>query len=166
MDWHVSHRADPKGAALADRHYSRKTIGAAQFVPPGRCLVFLTHPATALWVSSWPYEQYVMHAWAGAWLCALFRNEEPGRYRSSDLIKQAVAATRWSWGPPPERGMVTFVDSARVRRKRDWARCFRKAGFQHVGFTKSGLVVLQLHPQDMPPAHPPLDAQLPLFAGL
>lgn len=37
--WRLSWRADPRARPLADRHYNRQRIGAAQFVPPGRCLV-------------------------------------------------------------------------------------------------------------------------------
>src|SRR3979411_258379 len=118
MQWHVTPRADPRGAALADRHYSCKTIGHPQFTPPGRCIVLLTSPAGALWGSSSPYTQYVLHAWAGAWLCSLFRNESA--CLSSALVLQAVAATRSIWGQPPDLGMVTFVDTTKERKKRDW----------------------------------------------
>jgi hypothetical protein len=165
MDWHVTWRADPRAAHLADRHYNRKTPGSAQFTPPGRCMVLLTKQADALWVTSWPYAQYVMHAWAGAWLCTLFRNESA--MLSSDLITQAVAATRWQWGTPPDLGMITFVDPTKVRKKRDWGRCFRRAGWKHIGYTKGGLVTLQILPQDMPLAEPakgsPTATQLFLF---
>jgi hypothetical protein len=163
MPWHLSTRADPRGAALADRHYSRKTPGAAQFTPPGRCVVLLTSAGNALWVSSWPYAEYVKHAWRGAWLCSLFRNES--QVLSSMLITQAVAATRWQWGEPPALGMVTFVDTAQIRHKRDPGRCFRKAGWKQVGLTKGSLVVLQLLPQDMPPALPAVGTQLSLFGA-
>jgi hypothetical protein len=161
MSWHVSNRADKHGAKLADRHYSRKTIGHPQFTPPGRCLVLLTREHDALWVTSWPYAQYVKHAWAGAWLCTLFRNESA--YRSSDLIRQAIAATRASWGAPPVLGMVTFVDPAKIQ-SRNPGYCFKCAGFKRVGTTKSGLVVLQLLAPDMPPAAPAQGTQLALFA--
>ncbi len=163
MPWHLSNRADPRGAALADRHYSRKTPGAAQFTPPGRCVVLITEAGNALWVSSWPYAEYVKHAWRGAWLCSLFRNES--QVLSSTLITQAVAATRWQWGEPPALGMVTFVDTAQVRHKRDPGRCFRKAGWQQVGLTKGGLVVLQLLPCDMPSASPASGTQFSLFGA-
>lgn len=163
MLWHRSNRADPRGAALADRHYSRKTPGAAQFTPPGRCVVLITGAGNALWVSSWPYSQYVKHGWRGAWLCSLFRNES--QVLSSRLITQAVAATRWQWGEPPDLGIVTFVDIGRVRHKRDPGRCFRKVGWKQVGLTKGGLVVLQLLPQDMPPALPAVGTQLSLFGA-
>jgi len=36
--WQRSYRADPRAARIADRHYNRQRVGAAQFVPPGRCL--------------------------------------------------------------------------------------------------------------------------------
>ncbi len=48
MRWLLSWRADPLARAIADGHYSRQTVGAAQFVPPGRCLV-LVIPGAAYW---------------------------------------------------------------------------------------------------------------------
>ena len=164
MPWHLSNRADPRGAALADRHYSRKTPGAAQFTPPGRCVVLLTSAGNALWVSSWPYPQYVKHAWRGAWLCSLFRNES--QVLSSTLIAQAVAATRWQWGEPPALGMVTFVDIGRgVATSATQGAAFARQAGKQVGLTKGGLVVLQLLPQDMPSASPASGTQLSLFGA-
>src|SRR5579859_6453468 len=115
--WQLSWRADPAALALADAHYNRQKIGSPQFVPPGRCLVLLAKDRSALWVSSWPIADYVQHAWAGAWVNSLFRNE--GGYRSSDLIRWAVAHTRAEWAAAPELGIVSFVDAAKTRRKRD-----------------------------------------------
>lgn len=158
MKWQLSNRADPRAATIADRHYNRQHIGSPQFVPPGRCLVLLTE--AALWVTSWPFAEYVKHAWAGAWVNSLFRNE--GTDLSSELIRQAVAVTRWQWPNTPELGMITFIDTAKVRRKRDWGRCYRRAGFQHVGYTKGGLFALQLLPADMPEASPPLGWKPPI----
>lgn len=164
MHWHLSHRADRRALPLADRHYSRQKPGSPQFVPPGRCLVLLTADANALWVTSFPYAKYVKHAWAGAWMCSMFRNES--NYLSSTLITQAVAATRWYYGTPPSLGIVTFVDPSKVRRKRDFGRCYRKAGFIEVGRTKAGLVALQLLPDSMPLAKAPLESSESLFCGL
>lgn len=156
--WSLSWRADPRAAALADRHYTRQSPGSPQFVPPGRCLV-LTTP-TALWVTSWPFAEYVRHAWAGAWICSLFRNE--GDALSSDLIRAAVAATRWQWPDVPDLGMVTFVDADKVRRKRDPGRCYLRAGFERVGETAGGLIALQMLPAAMPEPCAPAGAQLVL----
>jgi hypothetical protein len=151
--WSMSHRADPRALPLADRHYNRQKPGTPQFVPPGRCVVLLspaTGPATALWVSSWPFAEYVRHAWAGAWMCSCFRNEGAGL--SSELIREAIAVTRSIWGDPPPLGMVTFVDADKTRRKRDPGRCYVRAGFKPCGMTKGGLHALMLAPEAMPEA--------------
>lgn len=160
MHWRTSWRADPIARAVADRHYNRQSIGAAQFVPPGRCLVLMAD-GPALWITSWPQSEYVQHAWAGAWMCSAFRNE--GSTLSSTLIRDAVAATRWRWPDVPELGMVTFVDAAKVRRKRDPGRCYHRAGFTNVGHTDGGLIALRLAPAEMPDPAPPLNATPSLF---
>jgi len=143
--WRESWRADPAAASLADRHYNRQKPGSPQFVPPGRCIV-LSHDR-AVWVTSWPFPAYVRHGWPGAWVNSLFRNEGAGL--SSDLIRQAVAVTRAIW-PAPALGIVSFVDADQVRHKRDPGRCYRRAGWSHVGFTAAGLYVFQQLPADMP----------------
>lgn len=144
--WQRSNRAAPAAVAIADRHYNRQSVGSAQFVPPGACLV-LTAPG-AVWVTSWPKAEYVKHAWAGAWVNTCFRKEGDGL--ASEMIRAAVAVTLWYWPDVPALGMVTFVDPAKVRRKRDPGRCYRKAGFKHVGFTASGLWAYQMTPDAMP----------------
>jgi hypothetical protein len=154
MRWERSHRFDPRALPLADRHYNRQKIGSPQFVPPGRCTVLLTPAIDALWVTSWPYAAFTRHAWAGAWICSCFRNEGPTL--SSLLIRDAVAATRHLFGEAPSLGMVTFVDRDKTRPKRDPGYCYLRAGFRNVGFTKGGLVALQLLPHEMPPAIAPI----------
>lgn len=101
MLWQTSWRADPRTRAIADRHYNRQKVGAPQFVPPGRCVVLLANSGDAAWVTSWPFDKYVQHAWAGAWVNSLFRKEGPGL--ASPFIRDAVAATRWCFGEPPPR---------------------------------------------------------------
>ena len=159
MDWWMSHRADPRAVAIADRHYNRQKIGSPQFVPPGRCVVLLTADASALWVTSAPFAEYVKHAWAGAWVCSCFRNESGGRYRSSDLIRQAVAVSRYCLGEPPALGIVTFVDRRHTYSPNP-GYCYQRAGWRRVGRTKSGLVALQLLPADMPDVEAPLPTAL------
>lgn len=147
--WRVGHRADPIGASIADRHYNRQKIGSPQFVPPGRCLVLVATDEQSVWVTSWPYAQYVRHAWPGAWVNSLFRREG-GELLASDMIREAIAITRWRWPDTPDLGIVSFVDAGKVRRKRDPGRCYIRAGFQHVGFTKGGLWAFQMTPGAMP----------------
>ena len=164
MIWQLSHRFDPLVVPLADRHYNRQHVGSPQFVPPGRCFVLTAPEHDAFWVTSWPYAQYVKHAWAGAWMNSAFRSEAQAKYLSSDLIVQAIAATLAYWGDPPELGMVTFIDTSKTRHKRDPGRCYRKAGFKPVGFTKGGLLALQLLPSDMPEPEAALGSQMELTA--
>ncbi len=148
MIWLESWRADPRARRLADRHYNRQKVGAKQFVPPGRDLVLITPNADAFWITSWPFAEYVKHAWPGAWINSAFRNES--LLRASDLIRQAVSATLSYFGEPPELGMVTFVDVSKIKPTRQPGRCYLKAGFRYVGYTKGGLVALQMLPSEMP----------------
>ena len=145
--WQPSHRADARAVAIADRHYNRQKIGSPQFVPPGRNVNY-RHEDDALWTTSWPFAEYVRHAWGGAWVNSLFRNESDRL--SSELIVDAVAHTRAHWPDVPELGIVSFVDAGKTRRKRDPGRCYRRAGWTHVGFTKGGLYAFQLLEVDMP----------------
>lgn len=156
--WHLSHRADQKARVLADRHYNRQKIGTPQFVPPGRCMVLLSDDERAFWVTSWPFAEYVKHAWPGAWVCSAFRNEGSGK--ASELITQAVAATKYFYGDPPPLGMITFVDPKKVRPaivrgEKIWGYSYWKAGFKAVGKTKAGLWAFQMLPSEMPSAVQP-----------
>jgi len=162
MRWQLSWRADPAGNVLAKRHYSCQSPDSDQFVPPGACVV-LVIPGAAVWVTSWPKAEYVRHAWPGAWINSIFRNERRDLFLSSELILEAIAATRFYW-EPPSLGLVTFVAPGKVKRKRDPGRCYRRAGFHVVGKTlEEGHIALQLLPHEMPPAEMPLGAQVTLF---
>ena len=165
MIWSLSWRADPRARALADRHYNRQKVGASGFMPPGRCLV-LRAGNVALWGTSWPFAEFTKHAWAGAWICSVFRRE--GGAAASDMIRDAVAATRWRYGTPPDLGMVTFLDRSQVRpiMRRGvpvWGWTWLRAGFFEVGETQGGLMALQLLPDMMPEPEAPLGAVGRLF---
>lgn len=155
MVWTLSHRADPQALPIADRHYNRQKPGTPQFVPPGRCFVLLAK--RALWVTSWPYGQYVKHRWPGAWVNSCFRRE--GGASAHKCIRQAVAATRWYWPEIPPLGMVTFIDRDKVRAKKDYGYCYLMAGFEPDGETEGGLLALRMRPEQMPDADSPLGAQ-------
>ena len=156
--WRPSWKADPEALPLADRHYNRRAVGSSQFGPPGELLAFVAaRPARALWVSLRQRPEFVKHAWPGAWMCSTFRNEGAGL--SSELIVEAVAATRGAWGDPPGGGMITFIDEVKTTKGRSRrslpGACYRYAGWVEVGRTKGGhgrssLVVLQLAPESFP----------------
>ena len=152
--WLLTHRSELRSRLIADRHYNRQKVGSRGFVPPGRCIVLLAKSEDALWVTSWPFAQYVRHAWVGAWVNTLFRNESIDE--ASFLIREAISVTRSFWVAPP-LGLVSFVDPkhvrpTKIRGKTIYGYCYLKAGFTHVGFTKGGLWVWQILPHEMPEA--------------
>src|SRR3546814_15329491 len=106
MHWTLSNRADPEGVKIADRHYNRQKIGSPQFVPLVRCAVLINTKSPSLWVTSWPFAQYVKTAWAVAWANSLFRTV--GNVLASDQVLDDVDATRCVW-PTPEVGMLHYV---------------------------------------------------------
>ena len=163
MLWRISHRADKAALPLADRHYNRQHVGSPQFVPPGRCL--LTPAADAVWVTSWPFAEYVKHRWAGAWVCSIFRRE--GGAKATDLIRDALAATAWTW-PIPALGMVTFIDSKQVkptmvRGAPVYGWTWLKSGFVPDGETKGGLLAFRIAPDRMPAPEAPLGTTIDAF---
>lgn len=175
MNWQLSHRFDKHALPIADSHYNRQKPGSPQFVPPGRCIVLLTRNADALWVTSWPFAEYVRHAWAGAWVNSLFCNRSTTL--SSTLILEAIAASRTLFNVPP-LGMVTFVDKGEIRSTNPGC-CYKFAGFRKAicpdhmikaqdcaacnGRTRGGLIALQMLPGDMPEPQPPYSAQMSLI---
>lgn len=137
-EWLPVRVSDYRLRRLRDAHYSTdlRHVGAKTVGAPGRRLAFVTFEGTAGWVSHYRYlgldEGYV---------CSFFRNEGAGL--ASELIVAAIDATEQRWGPPPR--WLTLIDEAKVRRKRDPGRCFRRAGFRPVGRTKDrGLLILEL----------------------
>lgn len=136
--WLVTHKGDRSCRLLADRHYSRQTVGSPQFCRPGRNLVLRTAAGDAVWVT-----------WDGirddglrAWECTIFRNESPAT--SSGMIREAVAATLAEWGEPPPDGLITYVKAAAIRSTNPGC-CFKRAGWRRIGESKRrGLILLQL----------------------
>lgn len=151
--WRRANRADRAGVALADRHYSRQKPGSPQFMPPGSCRVLVANNSKAVFGMSFPKAEYVKHAWAGAWVISIFRNEEAGPL-ASDMVRSAMAHMQTEYDVP-EIGCVTFVDpkqvrGVHVRGERVKGFCFWKAGFRAVGETKGGLIAWQMLPKEMP----------------
>lgn len=75
---------------------------------------------------------------------------------ASEMILQAIAATKSIW-QPPEIGLITFVSPKHVRpviRRGSaiYGYCYLMAGFKHVGQTKGGLWAWQMTPDRMPDA--------------
>src|SRR6185503_18190417 len=70
----VTNHFDPEMAMLADRHYSRRTVGARQFLYSGRKLVIRDAAGDVLFGWLYPDESMRMDGQRG-YNCAIFRNE-------------------------------------------------------------------------------------------
>jgi hypothetical protein len=134
---HVSH-TDSRARQLADRHYSRQTIGAREFTPPGNKIVLISPKHDALWVSHRPDPTANLalprRDGFNYWDNPYFRSE--GDYIASELIIEALGITRYIWGDdiPPD-GFHSFIDPRKVRPtmrrgERTWGYCYLKAGFE------------------------------------
>ena len=89
--------------------------------------------------------------------------------QASDLILQAVAATRWFYQRTPQRGLVSFVNPRKVkptyrRGQAIYGYCYLKAGFTHDDETEGGLWAWLLPPERMPEPQAPRGANLRLLA--
>lgn len=137
--WIVTNKGDQTCRILADRHYSRQTVGHPMFTRPGRNLVLRTARGDAVWVT-W---QGIRDDGLRAWECTIFRNES--QHLSSDMIRDAAKATISEWGEPPPDGIITYVDQSKVRSSNP-GFCFFAAGWKKIGYSKKrGLLLLQFN---------------------
>jgi hypothetical protein len=132
-----SGKFDPIGARLADRHYSRRTVGSPQFMPPGQTIVLIGHDMRSLFGWWRPHPDAGITAMNGldGWTCTIFRNE--GAVLSSQLVvdaERAIAALGHGCGPD---GMLTYVWGARVRSTNP-GYCFQRAGWSKAGWSADG----------------------------
>lgn len=137
---------DQHARALADRHYSRRTVGSAQFMPPGQTLVLLTPAADAVfgWWRPHPAANITPMNGLIGWTCTIFRNESSTL--SSTLIlaaEYALLAAGHDIGPD---GLITYVWDKRVRPTQQPGWCFIKAGWRATGRSADGKkTLLQKH---------------------
>ena len=127
---------DPEMAALADRHYSRRTPGARQFCYSGRKMVLRNAEGTVLFVWMFPDVALRMDKQVG-YNCAIFRNESSRL--SSEIILEAETFAEQKWGP---NRCYTFIDPRKIRSTNPGC-CFKRAGWVNAGMTKGGKVILE-----------------------
>jgi hypothetical protein len=135
---------DDEVRQLADRHYSRRTIGARQFAYSGRKLVLRDAAGEVGWVWMFPDPALRMDAQAG-YNCALFRNESARQ--ASDIILEAEQWAIRKWGPGR---MYTYIDPAKVTSGLP-GYCYLRAGWHCHGLSKGGKLLLVKY-DDCPPA--------------
>lgn len=113
---------DPEMAALADRHYSRRTIGARQFLYNGRKIVIRDALGEVLF--GWMFPQAILRMdGQSGYNCAIFRNES--RRLSSEIILECEAIAIERWGP---NRMYTYVNPAKIASVNP-GYCFKQAGW-------------------------------------
>ena len=122
---------DRECALLADRHYSRRTVGARQFCYSGRKLVLRDTRGDVLFVWMFPDPALRMDGQVG-FNCAIFRNES--KRRSSEIILEAEALAVAKWGP---NRMYTYVNPTKIKSANP-GYCFKVAGWKFSGLSKSG----------------------------
>lgn len=121
----VTNHFDPEMAMLADRHYSRRTVGARQFLYSGRKIVIRDAAGDVLFGWMFPDEDKRMDGQSG-YNCAIFRNESPRQ--SSDIILECEAIAIARWGP---NRLYTYVDPSKIKSVNP-GYCFKQAGWVNV----------------------------------
>jgi hypothetical protein len=138
MYWERVKKFDPRGAALADRHYSRRTIGSPQFMPPGQTVVLVGVDGRSVfgWWRPDPSSGIVAMNKLDGWTCTIFRNESDRL--SSQLIFEAelhlYSIEGLTFGPD---GLITYVWDKRVRSVNP-GFCFKQAGWSTTGRSADG----------------------------
>jgi len=142
MNWLITDKGDQDCRRLADKHYSRQTVGSPQFTRNGQNLVFITADLKAVWVTFRPTPGKAERMdGLDAWECSLFRNT--GKEIASELIAEALTLSCALWGPLPIDGMITSVNPDKIELIKRRGEplpgfCFLKAGWTPFGFDASG----------------------------
>lgn len=135
----VTNKFDAEMSMLADRHYSRQSVGNRQFLPPGRTLCIRDAAGQMVFGWNWQYEHKRRDKQTG-YCCCLFRNES--RRKSSEIILECEQIALKRWG---EHRMFTYVDPSKVA-SRNPGYCFKQAGWDLVKTTAGGLLLLEKIP--------------------
>ena len=134
--WERVKKFDPDACALADRHYSRRTPGSNQFMPPGQTIVLLgknDYPAVFGWCRPHPDSGIKQMNNLDGWTCTIFRNE--GAIKSSLLILDAEKAIPF-YGCGKD-GLMTYVWDTKVASSNP-GYCFKRAGYKAHGRSADG----------------------------
>jgi hypothetical protein len=134
--WFVVGKGHTDACALADRHYSRRSIGAPQFMPPGQTLVLLTPDRKALFGWWRPHPTCGIRAMNGldGWTCTIFRNEGAGLSSALIVAAEHMLLARHACGPD---GLLSYVWNSKVRSANP-GYCFRMAGYTRRGWSADG----------------------------
>lgn len=137
MVWQRVGKFDPRTAALADRHYSRRKVGSPQFMPPGQTVILLSHDEQAVFGWWRPHPDSGISSMNGldGWTCTIFRNESP-TLSSAMIFDGELALYQAGYDIGPD-GLLTYVWDSRVRSTNP-GFCFKKAGWKCIGRSADG----------------------------
>jgi hypothetical protein len=127
---------DDECRQLADRHYSRRTVGARQFLYSGRKLVLRNSEGTVLFGWMFPDPAMRMDGQIG-YNNAIFRNESTRK--SSEIILEAEWHAVKKWGPGRA---YTYIAPSEIKSVNP-GYCFKKAGWTFVRLSASGQHLLE-----------------------
>lgn len=141
--WYAIADGDPRGRWMLNRHYSRNNYRFKRpklFVGPGEKMVLMTPEGGALFV----WRKFIDRRGETGINCAVFRNERPDLYLSSELIREAMELAWQRW---PEERLYTYVNSRRIRSTNP-GYCFIRAGWTRMKerTISKGLVILECLP--------------------
>ena len=127
----------PEARLFYNRHYSARRYRDGRrprkMVGPGEYLL-LASPTWDILVA-FRLSRRPIAGQSGVYL-SFFRNESP--QKASAIVQEALrlAAERW----PEQTRVFTFVNPRKITSPVP-GYCFRRAGFRHIGDTKSGLMI-------------------------
>jgi hypothetical protein len=132
-----SGKFDRIGCRLADRHYSRRTPGSPQFMPPGQTIVLIGKVPDAVWGWHRPHPDSGVKLMSGldGWTCTIFRNESP--VLSSTMILDAERAITALGHGCGYDGLISYVWCDRVASQNP-GYCFQRAGWHKAGWSADG----------------------------
>jgi hypothetical protein len=143
--WERVDKFDARTAELADRHYSRRTPGSPQFMPPGQTIILYLPGAVFGWWRPDPTSGITAMNGLDGWTCTIFRNESPAL--SSELILHAEKCLAgYTDGCGPD-GMLTYVWDSKVASTNP-GYCFQQAGWQRRGRSADGRKTLLHKPYE------------------
>lgn len=134
--WTRVTKFDARAAALADRHYSRRTRGSPQFMPPGQTIVLIAREGRA--VFGWrpdPSKGFKQMNGLDGWTCTIFRNESTA-LSSAMILEAERELLKDGRGCGPD-GMITYVWDRKVASSNP-GYCFKQAGWVATGRSADG----------------------------
>lgn len=143
MNWYGVKDGNMQVRSMLNRHYSRNVYRDGRTVRlsagPGEKMVLLTPEGGACFI----WRKFIDKSGQQGINCAMFRNEVPELYLSSDLILEAEELAWQQW--PGER-LYTYVNPRKVK-SRNPGYCFLMAGWRKCGVTASKkLLILEKYP--------------------